>query len=192
MPSSAFLRRSEGAKMVLFLDSDARDLAEAKLGVTAIIEEDHMVAEAGDARLPAVNQARRLGPEHAAGILALYSNYGPTREKSERYARWAESHVVYGVFRKGALVSVAGTWAETEEGWIIGGVCTSPSHRGMGLATMATSAVTAQALKNTRQSTLFVVSSNKPAIRVYEKLGYRKVGERLWVDLGTGIRPLTS
>jgi hypothetical protein len=29
-------------------------------------------------------------------------------------------------------------------------------------------------------------------VHVYEKLGYRKVGERLWVDLGTGIRPLTT
>jgi predicted GNAT family acetyltransferase len=100
--------------------------------------------------------------------------------------------VVYGVFLDEVLVSVAGTWAETEEGWIVGGIYTSSSYRGKGYATMATSAVTEQALRRSRQSTLFVVSSNRPAIRAYERLGYRKVGERFWIDLGTGIRPLTT
>jgi hypothetical protein len=114
-----------------------------KIEAAAAVEEDLMAVGAGEARLPpTVNEARKLGPGDAAGILALYSNHGPTREKSERHARWAERHVVYGVVRNGGLVSVAGTWAQTEEGWIIGGVYTSPSYRGKGYATMATHAVT--------------------------------------------------
>lgn len=181
-----------GQKLVLFLDSDASVLAEDKLSPTSVIQEDLMVVRPREAKLLSHNQAMRLSAGNATGILALYSGYRPTRANSERYARWAEDHVVYGVFRKGVLVSVAGTWAEADDGWVVGGVYTSPSHRGTGLATMTTSAVTEQALRNAKHSTLFVVSSNKPAIRVYEKLGYRKVGERLWVDLGTGVKPLTT
>jgi predicted GNAT family acetyltransferase len=36
---------------------------------------------------------------------------------------------------------------------------------------------------------LFVRSDNHPAISVYEKIGYRKIGEKLWVDVGTGLKP---
>jgi len=186
------LEEVRGQRMVLFLDSDALDLAEARVNATAVIKEDLMVVEPNEVELPAQNLARRLGPGDAAGILNLYSDYRPTRENPERYERWAERHVVYGAFQNDVLASVAGTWAETEEGWIIGGVYTAPSYRGIGLGTMTTSAVTTQALISAKQSTLFVVSSNRSAIRVYEKLGYRKVGERLWVDVGTGIKPLTT
>ena len=181
-----------GQKVVLFLDSEVRDMAEAKLNPTSVIPEDLMIVGPNEAKLPAQSLARRLGPDDATGILALYSDYRPTKEKPERYARWAERHVVYGVFQDDVLVSVAGTWAEADDGWIVGGVYTSPAHRGMGFASMATSAVTEQALRKARQSTLFVVSSNKPAIHTYEKLGYRKAGQRLWVDLGTGVKPLTT
>jgi ribosomal protein S18 acetylase RimI-like enzyme len=182
----------QGQKMVLFLDSEARDMAEERLNPTSVIPEDLMVVGPNGAKLPTRNPARRLGPGDAPGILALYSDPEPTRENPEMYAKCAEKHVVFGVFRDDKFASVAGTWTETEEGWIVGGVYTSPPHRGRGFASMATSAVTREALKNARQSTLFVVSSNEPAIRVYERLCYRKVGERLWVDLGTGIKPLTT
>lgn len=190
--TASLLDEVRGKKTVLFLDSDTFDLAEARLAPTSLIKEDLMAVGPSEAKLTEGNLARRLGGGDAAGILSLYSDYKPTRENPERYATWAERHVVYGVFQNHDLVSVAGTWAETEEGWILGGVYTPPAYRGRGFATMATSAVTEQALKKARQSTLFVVSSNRPAIRVYERLGYRKVGERLWVDLGTGIKPLTT
>ena len=189
---SPLLDEVKGEKMLLFLDSDHLEEAKTRLNPTAIIPEDLMVTRPGGAKAPARNLAKRLGPDDANSILELYPGRTQTGADSEGYAKWAERHVVYGVFQDGVLVSVAGTWAETKEGWIIGGVYTSPSQRRKGFASMATSAVTDEALKDARQSTLFVVSSNRQAIRVYEKLGYRKVGERLWVDLGTGEKPLTT
>lgn len=179
-----------GQKMVLFLDPPALAMARERLGVTAVIPEDLMAVKRDDAKFPSQKLAKRLDAEDAENILDLYPNLPHTRENRERYAKWTELHVVYGVYRDGLLVSVAGTWAETDEGWIVGGVYTSPTHRKTGYGTMATSAVTERALRTARQSTLFVVSTNTPAIRVYENLGYRKVAERLWVDIGTGMKPL--
>jgi predicted GNAT family acetyltransferase len=72
---------------------------------------------------------------------------------------------------------------------MIGGVYTHPKHRNKGYSTLATSAVTEEALKNAETAALFVRSNNYPAIRVYEKVGYKKIGEKLWVDVGTGFRP---
>ena len=72
---------------------------------------------------------------------------------------------------------------------MIGGVYTHPKHRNMGYATLAASAVTEEALKNAETAALFVRSDNCSAIRVYEKFGYKKIGEKLWVDAGTGMKP---
>jgi predicted GNAT family acetyltransferase len=72
---------------------------------------------------------------------------------------------------------------------MIGGVYTHPNHRKKGYATLATSAVTEEALKNAEAAALFVRSDNYPAIKAYEKIGYKKVGEKVWVDVETGKKP---
>jgi predicted GNAT family acetyltransferase len=72
---------------------------------------------------------------------------------------------------------------------MIGGVYTNPKHRNKGYATLAASAVTQEALENAETAALFVRSNNHPAIRVYEKIGYKKIGRKLWIDMGTGIKP---
>jgi predicted GNAT family acetyltransferase len=51
------------------------------------------------------------------------------------------------------------------------------------------SAVTQEALKNAEAAALFVRSDNYPAIKAYEKIGYKKIGEKAWIDVGTGLRP---
>lgn len=95
----------------------------------------------------------------------------------------------YGVFINNELISYASSFLQLPEVWMIGRVYTHPNHRNKGYATLATSAVTEEALKNVESAALFVRSDNYPAIRVYEKIGYRKIGEKLWVDAGTGLKP---
>ena len=72
---------------------------------------------------------------------------------------------------------------------MIGGVYTHPGYRNRRYATLATSAITDEALGKSDAAALFARSDNYSAIRAYEKIGYRKIGERLWVDVGIGIRP---
>jgi len=73
--------------------------------------------------------------------------------------------------------------------WMIGGVYTQPTRRNKRYATLATSAITEEALGSAEAAALFVRSDNYPAVSVYEKIGYRKIGEKVWVDVGTGLRP---
>lgn len=72
---------------------------------------------------------------------------------------------------------------------MIGGVYTHPKHRNKGYATLATSAVTEEALRKAKAAALFVRSDNYSAIKVYEKISYKKIGEKLWIDVGTGMKP---
>jgi predicted GNAT family acetyltransferase len=96
---------------------------------------------------------------------------------------------VYGVFMNDELVSYAGSFIQLPQVWMIGGVYTHPNHRNNGYATLATSAVTEEALKHAEAAALFVRSDNYSAIRAYEKIGYKKIGKKLWVDVGTGLKP---
>ena len=89
----------------------------------------------------------------------------------------------------GELVSYAGSFIQLPQVWMIGGVYTQPTRRNKGYATLATSAITEEALRNAEAAALFVRLDNYPAIGVYEKIGYRKIGEKVWVDVGTGLRP---
>jgi RimJ/RimL family protein N-acetyltransferase len=95
----------------------------------------------------------------------------------------------YGVFMNGELISYAGSFIHLPQIWLIGGVYTHPNHRNKGYATLATSTVTEEALRNADTAALFVRIDNIPAIRAYEKIGYKKIGEKLWVDIGTGMMP---
>ena len=75
------------------------------------------------------------------------------------------------------LVSVAGTHivSDNERIAALGNVMTHPGYRGQGLATMATSAVCEELLERGIELIgLSVSRSNMAAIRVYEKIGFKR------------------
>jgi RimJ/RimL family protein N-acetyltransferase len=107
----------------------------------------------------------------------------------KRYSEWISKMPIFGVLIGGKLLSYAGSFLQLPQVWMIGGVYTHPKHRNKGYATLAVSAVTEEALKNAEAAALFVRSDNYPAIKAYEKIGYKKIGEKAWIDVGTGLRP---
>lgn len=134
---------------------------------------------------------KRLVTEEDAAMLArlLLQRTDRPKRMMKRYIEWVAKLPIYGVFKKDVLVSYAGSFIQLPQVWMIGGVYTDPNYRNKGYALLATSAVTEEALRQAEAAALFVRSDNYPAIRVYEKIGYRKIGERLWIDVGTGLRP---
>lgn len=56
----------------------------------------------------------------------------------------------------------------------ISGICTHPQFRGRGYAEKLTAYITFHALKENKIPMLHVNSENTPAIRIYEKIGFRK------------------
>lgn len=90
-------------------------------------------------------------------------------------ARLLERGPYYGVWRKGELISVAGTHVVCHHfGFAAAGnVWTTPAQRGQGLATLTVGAVTAELLESCEEVVLNVRDDNLAARRVYERLGYR-------------------
>jgi len=153
--------------------------------------EDWMLVKQGEVRFFTSQLVRRLFTEDDASKLALLLSLQKNRPrgKVEKYIDLISKQPVYGVFADGELVSYAGSFIQLPQVWMIGGVYTHPKYRNRGYATLATSAVTHEALRNAETAALFVRSNNYSAVKVYEKIGYRKIGKKLWIDAGTGMKP---
>lgn len=153
--------------------------------------ENWMVVTRKEANFFTSDHVRRLSGRGDAAALAklILSREDRPKRNLKRYVDWITKMPVYGLFKEDELVSYAGSFIQLPQIWMIGGVFTHPKNRNKGYSLLATSAVTREALKNAEKAALFVRSDNYPAIRVYDKIGYRKIGDKIWVDIGTGIKP---
>ena len=120
------------------------------------------------------SEAVPLYPSDIARINRLYASDG---NPAAYTARHIEEGVYYGVVVDGRLASIAGTHVNSpSEGVaVVGNVFTGPRYRDKGLATIATSAVTAALLHDSELVALTVEARNSPALAVYNRLGYRQV-----------------
>ncbi len=64
----------------------------------------------------------------------------------------------------------------TPEAALVEGVFTPPTHRGRGLATRGMLALCRRLLRNHSAVVLFVSAGNGPALRLYDRLGFRRIG----------------
>lgn len=128
----------------------------------------------GEAFAPVAGPAVRLGPSELQDVNRIYSiEGGPTAYRASHL----EEGLYYGVYVGGTLVSIAGTHvvSRAERIAVVGNVFTHPNHRGRGFATVATSAVTGELLRDCELVVLTVEAKNEPAVAVYTKLGYKAV-----------------
>lgn len=175
-------------QFVLHAPLEALPIIKDKFKNAKIYIENWMLVKRGQAKIFKSELVRRLHSEvDAQKLFALLS----TREG--RRAGTIESVLdsirkmpTYGVFVKDDLVSYASSFLQLPQVWMIGGVYTHPNHRNKGYATLATSAVTEEALKNVDSAALFVRSDNYPATRVYEKLVTRRFAKSFGLMLELG------
>jgi ribosomal protein S18 acetylase RimI-like enzyme len=153
--------------------------------------EDWMLVKKGEANFLKSQYVRRLRTKDDASKLfkLLETREDLATASAKRYFDWISRMPLYGVLVGDELVSYAGSFVQLPKVWMIGGVYTNPKLRNKGYATLAASAVTEEALKNAEAAALFVRSDNHPAIKAYERIGYRKIGEKIWIDVGTGRKP---
>jgi len=127
----------------------------------------------GEAFRAVQGEAVRLRGSDIGRVNRLYSAEGGPASYTSRHI---EDGVYYGVIQEGRLVSIAGTHVDSpaERVAVVGNVFTHPLCRGGGLATIATSAVTAALLEHCDLVALTVEAVNEPALAVYARLGYRE------------------
>ena len=112
----------------------------------------------------------RLGPEHVEDVIDLYGHASRTYFTPERLRR----EIYFGIYAGTTLVSAAGTHVRSATSGLaaVGNVLTRLAYRDRGMATSVTSAVTQAALEEHPDVVLNVRQDNRPAVAVYQRLGY--------------------
>jgi ribosomal protein S18 acetylase RimI-like enzyme len=127
------------------------------------------------------SDAARLGPGDVEAMRALFADGEPRGEAPDFFEPWmVEQGLFRGVFEGAELVAVAGTHvvAPEESVCAIGNVYVRQDRRGRGLGAVVTSAVAAAALADGLRTVALNVSQGNPvALRVYERLGFRRYCE---------------
>lgn len=113
----------------------------------------------------------RLGQRHVGRLQDLYSLAGNVAFAPYQVAQG----VFYGVERGDQLVATAGTHfvSRTYSLGIVGNVFTHPEYRGQGYAGICTSAVVEELLSQSLDVVLNVERNNDPAVKIYQRLGFR-------------------
>ena len=178
-------------RFIMHIAPDLLPVVKRKIPKAKCYVENWMLVKKGKASFFRSKLVHKLRTKDDASQLAtlLSSREDRSRRTTNEYSTLISKQPTYGVFVDGELVSYAGSFIQLPQVWMIGGVYTHPNHRNKEYATLATSAVTKEALKISETAALFVRFDNYPAVRVYEKIGYKKIGEKLWVDVGTGMKP---
>ncbi len=121
-----------------------------------------------------------LGPGHLEALEQLYLDGRSAGETPHFFfPSMIADGAFFGIWEGGALVAAGGTHlVEPGEGVAaLGNIYTRRDRRGRGLATQITQAITAELLRRqVRTIALNVSQSNHAAIRVYERLGFRRHG----------------
>lgn len=131
----------------------------------------------------AMGRARRLVAADGPALEAFASRSDEPLGRGFR-GRKPEDGYVVGVFEDTQLVSVASAMVRLPEVWLIGGVVTQPEFRGRGYAASTTSWLARAALGVGALPSLYVRDANPVARSVYQRLGFRPVSHRSWVEVG--------
>ena len=120
----------------------------------------------------------RLSSSQRSAVEQLYADGDACGERPDFFfPSMLDQGAFHGLWENGQLLAVAGTHlvAPTEDVAAVGNVYTRRDRRGRGLAAAVTSAVVDELLRmRIRTIVLNVNQSNAAAIRVYERLGFRR------------------
>lgn len=150
---------------------------------------DIMAVERGSERLGDIQHVRRLTVRDAARYSEFGSSFNVPKVNLRRIRESLKERVVFGAFSDDSLVSIASLVAWLPRVSVVMGVETKDRFRRRGFGTSVVSDSIKEGMARSGSCTLFVRSDNHEAIRLYRRLGFRKIGDELWIDRGTGIVP---
>lgn len=166
---------------------------------------------------PVVEEARGAG--HRSRLLVMVRDpapagpVGPTapsvrpllRDDLPHLASWAreqhdpvaaeypfldpEVERAWGAFDGDRLVGVVRAEVRLPQVWVLGGVYVAPTARSQGFGRELLRAAVGAAEATGARVALYVREDRPPARALYDRVGFRPMGVRVWIDLGAGLSP---
>lgn len=95
-----------------------------------------------------------------------------------------EAEIAWGSFDGDRIVGVARAAVRLPTVWVLAGVYVDPALRRHGVGRSLVAAAMNAASRGGAKLGLFVREDAESARRLYEGLGFRPVGRRLWLEIG--------
>ena len=168
----------EVPEMYLSIRPEILPLIKARYDVLAEAPMWRMVLDPAAFEAPKASEAAPLTAADLPALLRLYADGEASGESPDFFSpQMLEQGVFFGVREGEALVAAAGThlYTPAESVGTVGNVYTRRDRRGRGLGGQVTQCVAAELLRlGLRTIVLNVAQPNAAAIRVYERLGFRR------------------
>lgn len=136
---------------------------------------------------PSVEVRRLERADHAA--LAAFAARQPDPVAAEYPALDPGEEWIWGAFAQGNLVGAVRAAVRLTDVWLLGGVYVDPVARSRGVGQALVETALLRAREAGVRVGLYVRSDRDDARRLYERMGFRMVGRRTWLDLGAGFSP---
>jgi len=176
--------------LVAIVPPDVRPAVVAARGEAREFPEQMMVRprDAPAPRPPAAADVRRLGPDDATE-LSTWATRHPDPLTHEYPGLDPGADAVWGAFDAGRLVGAARAAVRLPKEWIVAGVYVAPDARRRGFGAHLVASIADDAARHGARTGLYVRDDRPDARRLYERLGFRAIASRLWLDLGAGLAP---
>ncbi|MFY9717937.1 MAG: GNAT family N-acetyltransferase [Thermoplasmata archaeon] len=176
--------------LVVIVPSEARSLVLAARGEGVEYPERMMFRAAGLAgSVPLDRGEVRLLLSSDAPELWAWALRHPDPLVNEYPGLDPGTDAVWGAFEAGRLVGAARAAVRLPREWIVAGVFVEPEARRRGYGEGMVAAIAAAASHHGAGTGLYVREDRPDAGRLYERLGFRTLGRRVWLDLGAGVAP---
>lgn len=188
--AEALLRELPPRPAVVIAPVEARDGVLRARGPGREFPELVMLRPA-DGPFPSPGPAASVRPLAGSDLaeLAAWASRETHPETSEYPSLDPGADPVWGAFDGGRLVGVARPAVRLPRVWVIAGVYVEPGARRRGLARGLVGSIVAAAARAGAATGLYVREDRPEARRLYEGLGFRATGRRLWLDLGADLAP---
>jgi ribosomal protein S18 acetylase RimI-like enzyme len=98
-------------------------------------------------------------------------------------------NAAWAVFEGERIVGASAAGVCLPDIWVLNGIYVEPAARGRGYGMALTAAAMAAARANGARPTLYVREDNRPARRMYDRLGFRILDRLAWIDAGADRPP---
>jgi len=96
---------------------------------------------------------------------------------------------VWGAFDRGTLVGAIRAAVRLPDVWLLGGVIVDLAARQRGIGRGLVEAALGAVREARAKVGLYVREDRVEAQRLYERMGFRPIGRRTWLDFGAGVSP---
>jgi ribosomal protein S18 acetylase RimI-like enzyme len=176
-------------KTVLITTKELGEVVTRRSKCDIIFPNDLMLIKRGEENLALPDRAVKLSVKDDVQYSEFGSSFNIRNMPMEWIREVLATDTIFGVFVGDELVSVASLVGRLPNITAIAGVETKPEFRGKGFGSMVVSAAVEEGLRRSKTCTLFVRQNNGPALGIYRKIGFKKVAEMLWMDIGTDLVP---